>query len=392
MVAQLLRLSSSDRQVTVSETGAGYVSAAVVVLLTLASPAAYVLVNRLFIRIWKWCEGWSTNTNQQAGPGVGSSYGRSEGDENDERASLNTSQQAGPDSRVGNSDSRSEDEEINDESPLIPPPPRESYYPVIRKKWKSSHAPDFSDSAIQDLWRISKKMLTHRPRRPKDPEDSGTKLDPDEPREMHVGFSWSNLSARKVDVLVLILILTFCYTIFGLLIWGGIESSNIVSDTVALSASKDCGFWNPDPKAPPKENGTTGHLYLQEVEAAEYAEHCYRAPQGTDGCNFFTTQDIPYDVIKGDECPFSDELCLNGRKSAFTMTTKLVSSKALGINVPKGYLFRRTTTCSPVSRDGYVLEQGGNFEYNYGPIVGLRNSTWITPNKSQKIFPGYEVA
>jgi hypothetical protein len=101
---------------------------------------------------------------------------------------------------------------------------------------------------------------------------------------------------------------------------------------------------------------------------------------------------MPYSEIEKALCPFSDELCLDGRFSALTMSTPLLSSKLLGINLPVGYLFNRTTTCAPVKRDGFVKENGTNYEYLYGTVLGLRDSTWNSPKLNPKTVPGYEVA
>lgn len=78
---------------------------------------------------------------------------------------------------------------------------------------------------------------------------------------------------------------------FGLAI-STILSANIVAESTVLSNHLDCGFWvrNPQIMTP----SATGYDYLQEVEAAEYAKKCYHCSPGTDGCDHFLTQNIPY--------------------------------------------------------------------------------------------------
>lgn len=214
-------------------------------------------------------------------------------------------------------------------------------------------------------------------------------------RDEKVGFSWSNVRRRSWEIFTCLFLWLVSLTMFGLFAWGSIASTAIISDTVALSESANCGFWMLDSTAQPKVNGSYGYLYLQEVESAEYASRCYGTAPGTDGCNFFTTQDIPYseeDDILDDLHPFSDDLCLDGRFSALTMRTGLVSSKDLGINVPIGYTFNRSTTCVPIKRDGYVIDTGASYEYQYGIYQGSGNATFSTPKIQPKIFSGYDVA
>jgi hypothetical protein len=262
----------------------------------------------------------------------------------------------------------------NDATPLIPQLPRTPYYRTIRETWKTSGTPDF---ALMELGKLSWKMVTHDP-----------------VNDQHSGFQWSHLKARTGEVLTCVALWVLSLVIFGLFVWGSIASAGIITDSVALSASPDCGWWISDPSAP-LTNGTYGLYYLQEVESGDYASRCYGAAPGTDGCNFYFTQDIPYsetDDILDDKCPFSDELCLNGGSSAFTMRSKFISSKDLGINVPLGYLFSRSTTCSPIRTDPYTIDKGTSYEYHYGINQAIGNATFSTSKIQTKIFSGYDVA
>lgn len=54
-------------------------------------------------------------------------------------------------------------------------------------------------------------------------------------------------------------------------------------------------------------------FYYRQEEAAEYASRCYNAPLGTDGCNFFVTQSIDFEVNDKTACPFADGFCLEER-------------------------------------------------------------------------------
>lgn len=358
---EIANAGSSGRQVTVSVTEASFITAAVVVLLALATPAAYLILNRIIVRTWEWIH--TLQRQRQA--------------------------QQAPEPNRGPPDF--EDVEANEETPLRPKAPRWSYQSRIRDTWKSSTSPDF---ALIKLGQLGWEMVTHGPEELVDADalHDSFERSPNGLGEFRTGFKKSNLKARLLEILLLIFLFLFCLITFGLFIWGSIAAGNIVSDSVALLDGKDCGFWIPDSSAPRKTNGTYGHFYLQELEAGEYAKKCYGTPEGVDGCSSFVSQDLPYSVTHNALCPFSDELCLNGRYSALTLSTPLVSSKVLGINVPVGFTFNRTTTCAPLKRVGFVKETEDVYEYNYGAVKWEGNATWTSPKWKLKTAPGYEVA
>ncbi|KAG4432857.1 hypothetical protein IFR05_011657 [Cadophora sp. M221] len=208
--------------------------------------------------------------------------------------------------------------------------------------------------------------------------------------EAYTGFKWQNAKARMVEIAVVGILWLFSATTFGLIIWGSIASTNLISEGISLSASTDCGVWVMDGEGGPP-NCTTGLNYLQELESGEYAKRCYGSSPGADGCNFFVAQDMPYTEVHDDACPFADALCLLGQSSAYTMRTELISSKSLGINVPKGMLFNRSTTCAPIERRGFTFSLNESLSYSYGPS-GMSDSTWTTAKNTAPMFPGYEVA
>lgn len=356
----------AERQITVSDTRAGVVAAAVVILLALAVPAAYTIVNRFIVRAWTWLERLYNQHQARRRSIERQNPVNDPGAESNERTPLVPRQPPTPPPTT------------------LPLPPRCSYQARIRETWKVSKTPDF---ALVELGKLGWELLTHGPE-----EASNDGRRPNDAGEYYTGFEKSNLWARIWEVVLLVFLVGFCLGAFGLFIWGSIASGTIISDSAALADGQDCGFWIPDSSAPRKENGTYGYYYLQELDAGEYARKCYGAPDGADGCNVFVSQDMPYTEIDKSLCPFSDELCLNGRFSALRMTTPLLSSKMLGINVLTGYLFNRSTTCAPVKRVGFVKENGTNYEYNYGPIPGLSNSTWTFPKAKPRTVPGYEVA
>jgi len=132
------------------------------------------------------------------------------------------------------------------------------------------------------------------------------------------------------------------------------------------------------------------------MESGQYARNCYNASSGADGCNFFRAQNITIHIKENDACPFSSGFCLKGDSAAYTLSTDLVKSQDLGINVPAGYTFNRTSTCAPIQRSGYIGfdEDSELIEYYYGQWGGLGkgNLTWLAfPNFPTWAGSGYNV-
>jgi hypothetical protein len=195
---------------------------------------------------------------------------------------------------------------------------------------------------------------------------------------------WGQIALRIVVALL-------CIGFFILVTIATVYSVWIASQPISLSASRDCGWWVLDDSI----DSISPFNYLQEKEAGNYATRCYNASDGVDGCNFFLAQSIPFEEVDEVACPFADGFCLEDN-NAYKLTTSLVSSKELGINVPVGYTFNRTTTCSPIQRKDYVDvdEDYGLINYYYGPLGGLSegNQTWLSfPNYRTWTGSGYQV-
>jgi hypothetical protein len=176
-----------------------------------------------------------------------------------------------------------------------------------------------------------------------------------------------------------------CFTIATIYI------AQLASDGISLSASPNCGKWELDSSI----DILSPFSYMQEMESGDYARRCYNASSGADGCNFFFTQNIEYHE-KNDTCPFASGFCLEGNLPAYTLSTGLVKSQDLGINVPVGYTFNRTSTCAPIQRDDYYgVTDDGFIEYYYGQLFSWAdqgNLTWTAfPNFPEWTGPGYNV-
>jgi hypothetical protein len=192
--------------------------------------------------------------------------------------------------------------------------------------------------------------------------------------------------ASKETVLAFLLGLVFLL-LYGVFITLCILSGLIVTDGVALSDYSQCGRYYPlDPgKDFSKEAVWIKLMRDIESESGEYVKRCYHAGSGTDGCNYFYNQSIPYTPKHNDTCPFQGDICLDGQSSAFTLRTGKVPASTIGINSPLTYTFQRETTCSPLKMDDRfihpIIERGETigFRYFYG------NSTH--PLECQEGFP-----
>lgn len=201
---EIADIAPSGRQVTVSTTQASVISAAVVVLLALVTPAAYLILNRSIVRTWEWLE------------------------------RLQRQRQAQHVAECRRNPSEVEDVEANEETPLRPKAPPCSYQSRIRDTWKFSTTADF---ALIKMGKLGWELLTHGPEELVDVTALHDSFERslNSSGEFRTGFKKSNLKARFREILLLVFLLLF--------IWGSITAGNIVLDSIALLDGKDCGFW-----------------------------------------------------------------------------------------------------------------------------------------------------
>ena len=180
----------------------------------------------------------------------------------------------------------------------------------------------------------------------------------------------------------------------------GISTAGLGTDSTALSASPKCGVHRPPLGDPALSlNLSTPYEFRTELDSALWAQRCYHAEEGADGCNSFLQQSIPYTTKHNATCPFADYMCHGGKESAISFSTGAISARALGINMPKTYEFERTTTCSPLNmNDTYIrLHQNGSeytFTYHYGRAEGTSGDwSWITRSYGTDLgkTPAYNV-
>ena len=119
----------------------------------------------------------------------------------------------------------------------------------------------------------------------------------------------------------------------------GVLSANIINDTTALVSSSHCSL------------AFRHYMYNSRV----YVKQWYGAKTGADGCNFFINQSIAHTEENEARCPFAEDICALGHRSAFTLDTGITDIRAIGINSPLRYQFRRRTTCAPLKADSKIL-------------------------------------
>ena len=155
---------------------------------------------------------------------------------------------------------------------------------------------------------------------------------------------WRNFLYQPMDIAISLLFSAILIGIFVAESTGSVLSASIVSDTVAVASSSRCFIpWS----------GFLG----QYRRATIYGQQCYDKPQGSDGCNYFFSQEIPYNELLNDTCPFSNDLCGTGLNGSYTLDTEYIDSASIGINAAKPPVFRRKVTYAPyIADDEYKLE------------------------------------
>lgn len=181
---------------------------------------------------------------------------------------------------------------------------------------------------------------------------------------------------------------------FGALLLGIMSAYPVVGDSVALSRHPHCGIVIPNQsRIADASNYALGKKYFYDIarESRQYARSCYSlggdatGARSYDSCFFFYERSLEYSIIDNDTCPFrvgAGHLCLDGERSAYTLTTGspsdiLVDASAIGINSPLRYKFYRSITCSPLRTDGLIhpfINENETLVFRY--FYGNRTRDW----------------
>jgi len=177
-----------------------------------------------------------------------------------------------------------------------------------------------------------------------------------------------------------------------------ILTARLATDTTALSASPDCGVYLPSANLSTIFNISRPYEFDTQLESATWAERCYHAEDGADGCNLLLQQSINYTIEDNSNCLFLDDMCYGGASSAISFSTDAINARALGINTPGTFEFQRNTTCSPLNMNHTFIKLHQNrseytFSYHYGPATGFGDWTWRTDSYGTNLGkpPAYTV-
>ena len=196
---------------------------------------------------------------------------------------------------------------------------------------------------------------------------------------------------RSKQRLVSLLKVLLSFSFYVAIVVCALLTSFLATDNVALSAVPDCGVYMPKTTnwADQWSNALPYETALQE-DSAHLAKRCYNATRSIDGCDLLMSPAIKYEIQHNASCPFTeDSMCYYGAQGAISFSTGEVDARALGINAPRTFTFRRNTACSPLNMSSsYIreLKYSNSFEYTYGSSPqnsGLyRDNTWKTHNTS----------
>ena len=152
-----------------------------------------------------------------------------------------------------------------------------------------------------------------------------------------------NRKRGPLKVLLRVLLLGVSY--LGIL--ASTLTARLATNSTALSNHRDCGIYqagrNNSEEASFKIIG-----FNAELESGALTEKCFNTDAGTDVCNFFLQQSIPYQISSA-PCPFWDAtMCSIPDSSVVRFSTGPVDGRVIGINMALRVQFWRSTTCAPI--------------------------------------------
>ncbi|KAH8650856.1 hypothetical protein BGZ60DRAFT_420995 [Tricladium varicosporioides] len=152
----------------------------------------------------------------------------------------------------------------------------------------------------------------------------------------------------------------------------GIFLARLKANGPALLDSQQCGLWVFDQARGGDEAATRAGVrdLEKEMRAAEYAQNCYGEPDMFDAiqCSFLYRSRLSFSPARyTTDCPFNNSIC--GQNQTVTFITDPVHASELGINSPASPMFRRRTSCTPLSMEFPFIQaqtdQNGTTTYYY---------------------------
>ena len=167
------------------------------------------------------------------------------------------------------------------------------------------------------------------------------------------------------EILAFVFVASFFFLAFLDMTTSSILSAGIITDSLALSDSADCGIWQ-----------GLGIEWKTVRAADQYRKDCYVSRSSPPpSCQPLATDKIPYKTASNTSCPFDDSgACVQGPMISFTLETGMIDSAILGIIAPldQRCFFQRTMTCAPILQDNrHIYLRYINLKeywiYEYGP-------------------------
>lgn len=153
----------------------------------------------------------------------------------------------------------------------------------------------------------------------------------------------------------------------------GVFSSRISSSMggEVMISSPNCGYLWWDSNFTFTDTDTLINYATQlTVDAAAYAQRCYRGEAATTECPTYVQKSIEGSVTRNATCPFDPKICLLNNDNLVIDTGHFDSHHDLGLNAaPQDrFLYRRVTACAPLRTEGYsepVNQTMGSFDFPY---------------------------
>jgi len=190
---------------------------------------------------------------------------------------------------------------------------------------------------------------------------------------------------QQIAVAVTFLTGLFCAATFIAIAIAATTTSLITLDNNALSTNIYCGIWVPN--ADVRVVNPMGQIM---IEVEEIQRACYENESPED-CGLFPYSDLFVNVTEHVDCPFVGSLCLGGNNSAVRFETGYRDSTYLGLNSPNRPIYRRTSTCAPLTADKFTnitFDATTNFTtiaFRFGPKIDTDDPSTYTITRSPTV-------
>jgi len=175
-----------------------------------------------------------------------------------------------------------------------------------------------------------------------------------------------------------------CISTFGSITAAAACLSYLTLDKNALSTSKSCGLWTPDPDS--SIANAPGNIM---GSVSSYYESCYEVDSAQQSCDIFPERNLYVNYTDGVDCPFQQGMCFLGDKSAIGLEIGDLDSYHMHINSNSRPTVGRRTVCAPVQIQGYhnasfdPLTNSTTITFYFGPETTEESFTYQQTRSSQ---------